>query len=97
MLLAAGPAWAHPGRPPEPHDFWTAWSWEPRVLAAIGLSAVLYARGAGRLWQRAGVGRGLPRWRFNCFVAGLAALFLALVSPLDALGGGAFFSAHDSA
>lgn len=89
----ADSAWAHPGRPPEPHDLWSAWSAEPGVLFAIGVAALLYARGVGRLWRRAGPGRGIPRWRFHSFVAGLAVLVLALVSPLDALGGG-LFSAH---
>lgn len=86
-------AWAHSGRPPTPHDLWSVWSPEPEALLAIGLLAVLYARGTGRLWRRAGIGRGLPRWRFYCFAAGIAALFLALISPLDAMGS-ALFSAH---
>lgn len=91
-LLAGGPAWAHPGAA-LPQDVWSAWSLEPAVFFAIGLSALLYARGVGRLWRRAGVGRGIRRWRFACFAAGLAVLFVALVSPLDAMGG-ALFSAH---
>lgn len=93
LALGAGPAWAHAGRPPEPHDLWGAWSPEPAVLLGIGLSAWLYARGVGRLWARAGVGRGVRRWQFGAFVAGLLVLFVALVSPLDALGS-ALFSAH---
>lgn len=93
LPLLATSAWAHPDRPPEPHDLWSAWHAEPAVLLVVGLSAMLYARGVGRLWSRAGVGRGIPRWRFNCFAAGLVVLLLALVSPLDALGG-ALFSAH---
>lgn len=91
--VAAAPAWGHPGRPPEPHDVWSAWSFDPGVLLVIGVSAMVYARGVGRLWNRAGPGRGIPRWRFRCFAGGLAALFLALVSPLDAMGT-ALFSAH---
>ncbi|HEV2149871.1 MAG TPA: cytochrome c oxidase assembly protein [Longimicrobiaceae bacterium] len=93
LALRAGPAWAHTGRPPAPHDVWSAWSWEPGVLLGLGLSAWLYARGVERLWRRAGVGRGIRRWQAGCFAAGLATLFLALVSPLDALGS-ALFSAH---
>ena len=93
VLLRASELWAHPGRPPAPHDLWGAWSWEPGVLLPLGLGAWMYARGTGRVWRRAGVGRGVARWRFWCFSAGLLVLFLALVSPLDALGG-ALFSAH---
>lgn len=93
VALGAGPATAHTGPPPTPGEVWGAWSWTPEVLFAIGVAALLYGRGAGRLWARAGVGRGIPRWRFNCFVGGLVVLFIALVSPLDAMGS-ALFSAH---
>ena len=41
----------------------------------------------------AGVGGGIQRWRFWCYAGGMAALFIALASPLDPLGG-ALFSAH---
>lgn len=94
-LTALDPAvaWAHAGRPPEPHDLWSTWSLDPGVLLALGVSAILYSRGVGRLWRRAGVGRGIPRWRFNCFAAGLATLFVAMASPLDGMGT-ALFSAH---
>lgn len=92
-LVGADGASAHTGRPPEPHDLWSTWSLDPLVLLGLGLAATIYARGAGRLWRRAGVGRGIPRWRFNCFAAGLATLFVALVTPLDGMGA-ALFSAH---
>jgi putative membrane protein len=69
------------------------WSWDPWVIALLALSAVLYAGGLARLWRRAGAGTGLRRWEAGCFAAGWLALFAALVSPLDALGG-VLFSAH---
>ena len=50
-------ALAHPGRPPEPHDLWTAWAWEPWIVTALLLSAWMYARGVERIWRRSGVGR----------------------------------------
>lgn len=93
LALGAGPARAHPGAPPEPHDLWSAWSWEPGVLLGVWLSAWLYARGTERLWRRAGVGHGVRRWQAASFAAGLFLLLVALVSPLDALGA-ALFSAH---
>jgi putative membrane protein len=95
LLLAAfpGAARAHAGRPLAPHDLWTAWSGEPLVLLGIGLGALAYRRGLRALWGRAGVGRGIRSWQAWAYTGGLLALAVALVSPLDALGG-ALFSGH---
>jgi cytochrome c oxidase assembly factor CtaG len=59
-----------------------SWSFEPRLVAGLLLAALLYFRG----WRRAFPLRAtqLPPWRLAVFLAGLAALFLALASPLDA-------------
>jgi putative membrane protein len=78
---------------PEPHDLWTAWTWSPTVLAGLVLGAWLYARGLRALWHRAGHGRVVSAWRASAYFAGLAALFVALVSPVDAIGA-ALFSVH---
>ena len=86
-------AWAHPGRAPAPHDAWRAWGDDPLAIALIVLAALMYARGATRLWISVGQGRGVPRWRVWCYAAGIFALFCALISPLDAIGN-ALFSAH---
>jgi putative membrane protein len=99
-LLAAS-AWAlrpaaaaaHAGEPLAPHDLATAWSLEPFVVLPMALSLVLYLRGVRRL-RRAGApeyGRGSMRVR--AFVAGWIWLAVALVSPVDALGG-VLFSGH---
>lgn len=69
------------------------WTWDPAVLILLAVSGVLYAIGVARLWRRAGVDQGIRRWEAACFAAGWLALFTALVSPLDALGG-ILFSAH---
>lgn len=81
---------AHPGLPPAPHDLGTAWNWEPTILLGLGGSAWLYGRGVRAMTAR---GRGTLRMRTRSFWAGLAVLFIALVSPLDSLGS-ALFSAH---
>jgi cytochrome c oxidase assembly factor CtaG len=73
-------------------DF-VGWTWEPGVLIPLAGAAVLYASGLARLWRRAGVGQGIRRWEAGCFAAGWLALFIALVSPLHALGS-ILFSAH---
>jgi len=93
LLVAPAPALAHVGRPPEPHDLWTAWSTEPGMVLALGLSAWMYGRGLHRLWGRAGAGAGVRRWEAAAFAAGWLVLVLALVSPLHRLGS-ALFSAH---
>jgi putative membrane protein len=87
----ACPAVAHDGAPPGPHDLWDAWDWDAALPLAV--AAFTYGRGVRILWRRAGVGRGVRRWQVAAFTAGLLALALALVSPLDALGS-ALFSAH---
>jgi cytochrome c oxidase assembly factor CtaG len=84
---------AHAGAPLAPHDLWTAWGAEPGSWAVLLAGGWLYARGAARLWRRAGPGRGVRRWEAGSFAAGWAALVLALASPLHPLGE-ALFSAH---
>jgi putative membrane protein len=88
IATQATPVGAHEGRPPEPHDLWMAWSFEPFVVIALALSAWLYQRGARRMVNRS--------WRDAesfAFLAGWLTLVIALVSPLDRLGA-ALFSAH---
>ncbi|HYG65185.1 MAG TPA: cytochrome c oxidase assembly protein [Thermoanaerobaculia bacterium] len=69
------------------------WTWDPLVGLCLGLSGVLYILGLQRLWASAGADRGVRRWEAAAFAAGWLSLFVALVSPLDALGG-VLFSAH---
>jgi len=62
------------------------WSWEPLVVALLAISAALYVIGIIRM--------GHARvWNVVAFFGGWIALFIALVSPLDALGE-VLFSAH---
>ena len=69
------------------------WTVEPWALACLACSAALYAVGAGRLWRRAGRGRGISFADAARFAAGWLVLCAALVSPLDALGERSF-AAH---
>jgi len=84
---------AHVGAALQPHDLWTAWTFEPATIAVLGITGWLYARGVRRLWHAAGTGRGVRRGEAGTFAAGWAVLVLALLSPLHALGG-VLFSAH---
>ncbi|MBK9714494.1 MAG: cytochrome c oxidase assembly protein [Kouleothrix sp.] len=66
----------------------STWHGHPSVL--LGCLALLLAYLAGL--RR--VGGGPMGWRMAAFAAGVAALLLALLSPLHALGDGYLFSAH---
>lgn len=93
MLLAfaaPGAALAHDGGHGDP---WRTWQLAPLLLGGLGLLAGLYARGVGRVWGRAGAGRGVTRAQAAAFAGGWLALAAALVSPLDAAAGH-WFSAH---
>jgi putative membrane protein len=70
----------------------TSWTFAPGVLVALAAYAVVY----GLRWRRAraeGGPRAASGWRAASWAAGLACLFVALVSPLDVLGE-QFASAH---
>jgi cytochrome c oxidase assembly factor CtaG len=69
------------------------WTYDPLVTAVLAVSGVLYARGARALARRADGLPALRRWEVAAFAAGWLALFVALVSPLDALSD-LLFSAH---
>ncbi|MGH9008743.1 MAG: cytochrome c oxidase assembly protein, partial [Acidimicrobiia bacterium] len=82
MLSAGltGSVVAHSGEPLAPHDLWSAWNLHPLVVLGLVVAAGAYHRGRRR--------HGGPRagaWRGWCFAAGLVAVAVALVSPLDAL------------
>jgi cytochrome c oxidase assembly factor CtaG len=62
-----------------------SWTFDPVVLIALIGALALYLR----RWRRARAEAGAHAasgWRLVAFVAGLAAMFAALVSPLDRLG-----------
>ena len=64
--------------------FISTWEWHPSVIAGcVLLLAVYFVATRCRAEKEAGF-----------FVAGVVAMFLALVSPLDALGDDYLFSAH---
>jgi cytochrome c oxidase assembly factor CtaG len=91
--MAATPVHAHNDRALAPHDLPGAWTLDPWVVAPIVLTLFVYLRGVFELWEAAGRGRGLRTWEVGSFLGGVAALILALVSPLHAAGE-VLFSAH---
>src|ERR1044072_3204937 len=78
----------HEGKPHTWHDLIRAWSFEPLVVIALIISALLFFLGLYRL-----KGRSIRTWEALCFALGWLALFVALVSPLHAWGQ-VLFSAH---
>ena len=69
------------------------WTFDPCVTVPLLLSGGLYALGTGRLWRRAGLGRGIRFWQPACYAAGWLCLAGALVSPLHSFGEH-LFTAH---
>jgi cytochrome c oxidase assembly factor CtaG len=61
-----------------------SWSLPLGPTLGVLVAAVIYLRG----WRLARVTRPqeLPAWRMQCFMLGLLTLWLALASPIDALG-----------
>ena len=59
------------------------WSIPPFATISLLLTVWIYLRG----WRRVRVTRAheLPPWRAGCFVAGIASLWIAIASPVDAL------------
>jgi len=93
IALQAG-AWAGAGA----HTLGTvpaaaSWGAPPWLLACLGVSLLMYAAGAARLYARSRLGRPQLRRRAACFGAGWCVLAAALASPLDAAGS-VSFAAH---
>lgn len=93
LALMPRAALAHDGQPPAAHDLWEAWTPDPVVFAALALAAFLYMRGLVALRRRTRPGGSVGLGPPAAYAAGLAALLLALASPLDALSAG-LLSAH---
>lgn len=86
---------AHAGALVGPHDLLTAWSLQPFVLLSLVVSVWWYVTGVRSLWRSAGSGQVVTRAQVAAFLGGVGAVFIALISPLDALSG-VLFSAHMS-
>jgi cytochrome c oxidase assembly factor CtaG len=62
-------------------DLFTRWDVPWLVTAALALTALIYARGFVRI--RRTRPSQFPTWRLAFFLGGIAALFIAVASPLD--------------
>ena len=93
LTLAIEPAHAHLAAESIPGQLWTSWNPEWWLWLSLGLAGWLYARGVHRLWRAATPNAGITRLQVSAFAIGWLVLVIALLSPLDAMGG-ALFSAH---
>src|SRR5688572_3307674 len=73
-ILLVTPAWSHTGEPLQLHDF-VVWSFDPLIVAGLGLAAWAYAKGLRRT-------KGIRHWEIVCYWIGWIALAAALISPL---------------
>ena len=87
LILAASPAAAHVEFPVAPAALMAEWRPDPAAALALAVCLWAYGRGLVRLWRRAGYGRGVSALESLAFAAGIAALALAFLSPLDAATG----------
>ena len=68
-----------------PGTLWSSWTFQPLVVVGMCLGAWVYLRGVRAAWRGRSPGRGIRRGQVVAFAGGLAALAVALISPLDAL------------
>ena len=78
LALLATPAFAHGDHVGPDASPWTLWQLSPEIIVALAVTALIYWRGSRHgLTER--------RWRIVAFNAGLFALFVALISPVERL------------
>lgn len=71
--------------------FLLSWSFEPTVVIGLLVAAGLYIRGWRRLRRRGRGGRILKPWRAWCYGSGLAAVAIAILSPIGTFDSLFFF------
>ena len=88
-VLAPGPAFAHTQQEGVAGGAQAlAWNLPPDIVIGIAILAAVYAVG---LWRHRNRASTAPGWKHVSFFSGLAALFIALASPLDAAADRLFF------
>jgi cytochrome c oxidase assembly factor CtaG len=85
LLAAASAVHAHGGGSHGEASWWTLWNGAPLLLISMGSVTAGYGLGLARIWGRMGLGRGISRWQAGSFAAGVGALVLSLLSPVNAL------------
>jgi putative membrane protein len=83
----------HAGALIGPAEVWTAWSFEPAVVALLGATITLHVRGMRRISRLSTRNTARIQRESLFFISGCAVLALALLSPVHRLGE-TLFSAH---
>ncbi|HTK71391.1 MAG TPA: cytochrome c oxidase assembly protein [Croceibacterium sp.] len=86
LLLAAAPAAAHGDHLSQGTSVWSLWQFSPEILLGLAFAGAIY-------WRGSRGGQVARRWRIASFFGGLAALFVALISPVEELSDH-IFSVH---
>jgi len=80
LIASAMPALARENATLTEQTAWTAWHLTPDIVIPTALVAIVYIVG---MLRRRTVTEPLPPWRHVSFFGGLAAVFLALQSPIE--------------
>lgn len=86
---------AHDGKPHNFDELLRTWSFDPLIIAILGLSLFTYVIGVRNLWRSSGLWHGIGKIEIAAFSAAWFSMFIALVSPLHSWGE-VLFSAHMS-
>jgi putative membrane protein len=93
LTFASRAIWLHSGHA-APDSGFTAWQFEPTLLAAMILGVGLYLFVVGPHGKRRRLGPPVSRYRIVAFMSGLLVIFVALASPIDSIGEHYLFSIH---
>ena len=85
LIAGSNVAWAH-GLPEPGSSPWLAWNAEPDAVMSLATALIWYGLGVWRLSTEAELGRVVTRARMTAYLAGLAVLAVALLSPVDTVG-----------
>ncbi|MCA8928318.1 MAG: cytochrome c oxidase assembly protein [Alphaproteobacteria bacterium] len=88
LVAPLDPALAHLAEAITARTAWAAWDFTPDVVLLTGLAVAIYMAG---LVRRHGSKVTTHWWRHALFLAGVAAVFLALESPIDPIAEHLFF------
>lgn len=73
---------------------WVHWHTEPALIGGVLLAVWAYLLAVGPLRARIAPGTAYPRGPLAWFIAAVVSFYLAVGSPLDAMGEAFLFSAH---
>jgi putative membrane protein len=82
VVLFSTAALAHAGKPHHDEIGWTNWEFEPEIFILTFIACLIYAAG---ILRRPRAEDSLRLWRHAAYFGGVAAVFVSLESPVDAM------------